>query len=126
MVEVRGTPRRRAMRAAAVVITAVMLLVVPAVAWSATFRVRADGERWRPARREITKGDVIVWKNPTNRVHDVKAYGGNWRKYTVLDPGESTRRKFRSTGRFKYRCARHSGIVDGKCEGMCGVIVVQS
>jgi plastocyanin len=83
-------------------------------------------EKWKPKHAYIGRGDRIRWKNPTSRIHDVRAYdkGTNWDFYRVLSPGESTLRKFRKRGTFFYRCARHSGIVSGKCRGMCGVIHV--
>jgi plastocyanin len=117
--------RRAAGRSVFVVVVAVLMVVVMAVAALAiTKRVRATSDRkWRPKHVYINRGDKIRWTNPTNRVHDVTAYGG-WSFSRVLSPGEAATRTFNSRGTFKYRCARHSGIVGGKCQGMCGIVHV--
>jgi len=94
------------------------------VASAATSRVKAKGEKWRPLHTYIGRGDKVRWTNPTSRVHDVKAYGGGWTFSTVLDPGESATRRFKQHGTFKFRCVRHSAIVSGGCQGMCGLIHV--
>ena len=93
-----------------------------------TFRVKATlGNDWTPDFRHITRGDRIVWKNPArhDRAHDVKAYGGNWRKYEFLSPGERTSKRFRRNGTYRYRCTLHSTVNNGNCNGMCGVIHVE-
>lgn len=94
------------------------------VAAAATSRVKAKGEKWRALHTYIGRNDTVRWTNPTSKVHDIKAYGGGWSFSSVLDPGESAKRKFKQRGTFKYRCVRHSGIVGGKCQGMCGLIHV--
>jgi len=91
---------------------------------AATKKVRAKGEKWRPLHTYIGRNDTVRWTNPTNRVHDLKAYGGGWSFKRILDPGESAKRKFKQRGTLKYRCVRHSAIVSGKCQGMCGLIHV--
>ena len=94
------------------------------VAAAATSRVKARGEKWKPLHTYIGRGDTVRWTNPTSRVHDLKAYGGGWSFKRILDPGESAKRRFKQRGTFKYRCVRHSGIVSGTCQGMCGLIHV--
>ena len=92
-----------------------------------TYRVKAtDNDRWNPDFRHITRGDRITWINPErfDRVHDLKAYGGNWNKDVRLQPGERTRKTFRQNGTYKYRCEIHSDLDAGNCDGMCGVIHV--
>ncbi|MGH2731073.1 MAG: cupredoxin domain-containing protein [Actinomycetota bacterium] len=81
---------------------------------------------WEPTSRSISKGDRIIWKNPTKCEHTVTAYGGNWNKDTTLGSGEQTRKKFKKTGQFKFRCMTpgHSVIEGGDCEGMCGTVNV--
>jgi len=94
-----------------------------------TFRVRATSERtWKPGFKHISKGDRIVWKNPTSGRHTVTAYSGQWSKDTTLSPGEKTSFRFRTNGSYKYRCTRrgHSSLVNGECSGMCGEIHVAS
>ena len=78
-----------------------------------TQRVRATANNnWSPDFRHIYKGDRIVWKNPagSGRPHNVVASSNNWNKSTMLDPGESTRKKFRRTGSYDYKCTIHSGM----------------
>jgi plastocyanin len=102
-------------------------LLLGPVASADTFRVRATGNnRWDPNFRHIHKGDRIKWKNPArhDQVHNVKSRGNNWNKFETLSPGEATRKKFRRTGTFKYRCTLHSNVNDGQCNGMCGTIHV--
>lgn len=67
-----------------------------------------------------------MWKNPTSCSHTVTAYKGRWNKNTSLAPGESTRKRFRRAGRYKFRCLTpgHSVLQDGVCTGMCGRVRV--
>jgi plastocyanin len=111
-------------RASALVLAGAVLVGAAGVAAAGTATVRAKGERWRPIHTYIGRNDRVVWKNPTSRVHDLKAYGGGWSLSTVLQPGDSASKKFRQRGTYKYRCVRHSGIVNGVCQGMCGLIHV--
>ena len=92
-----------------------------------SFRVRAtDDDTWRPAVREIHKGDRIVWKNPTGSPHTVTAYSPNWGKDTFLPPAGSTSKRFRRRGVYKYYCELHGHVTDsGVCHGMCGKIRVR-
>lgn len=106
-------------------VTCLLSLASPSAA--ASFTIKAtENDRWQPDRKRIEKGDRIVWKNPAadNRPHDVTAYGGNWDKYAFLEPGETTSKRFRKVGRYKYRCSIHSTLDNGECNGMCGVIRV--
>lgn len=111
-------------RLVAVLVGAAVLLSSAGVALAATAKVRAKGEKWKPLHTYIARNDKVRWTNPTSKVHDIKAYGGGWTFSTVLDPGESATRRFKQRGTFKYRCVRHSAIVGGKCQGMCGLIHV--
>ena len=116
---------RRRLVVMALALVALVVLAGPSPA--DTFRVRATSERtWKPAFRHISKGDRIVWKNPTSGTHSVVAYSGPWSKNSTLPPGERTRFRFRKNGSYKYRCTRpgHSSLVNGECNGMCGEIHV--
>jgi plastocyanin len=114
-------------RFATMLVAVVLAVVMAGGAFAATARIRATSDNdWRRVHTYIGRGDRIQWRNPTNRVHDVHSMGGNWNFSEVLSPGESTSRRFRRTGIFRFRCARHSGVVDGRCRGMCGVIHVLS
>jgi plastocyanin len=115
---------RATRRCAAVFLAGTVVIGSIGVAAAATSRVRAKEEKWRPLHTYIGRNDTVRWTNPTDRVHDVKAYGGGWSFSTVLDPGESAKRKFKQRGTFKFRCVRHSAIVSGKCQGMCGLVHV--
>ncbi len=124
-------PTTRIARIARKLVTAalatVLALSLAGVALGATFAVKAtNSDTWQPAHRYIGRNDVVRWRNPTNRVHDVTAYGRNWSFSRVIKPGESVTRKFRARGNFRYRCARHSAIVSGRCRGMCGIVHVVS
>jgi plastocyanin len=103
------------------------VVLFPAAAPADTYRVKATmDDTWNPSYRHVVKGSKIVWVNPAhhNTVHDMTAYGRNWSKRAVLEPGERTRKVFKRVGTYKYRCVLHSARVDGRCEGMCGVIHV--
>lgn len=113
-------------------------LTAPAVGDTKKFKAMGDdyggGWHWMPSKRTIAKGDKIVWKNPTNTQHKVVAYGGKWKKNTTLSPnGGKTKKRFKKTGTFKFRCtinegtpSAHSSLSGGKCSGMCGKVRVKS
>lgn len=119
---------------------AVLVLVLPALpASAAKSRVKAKvgQNRWQPVHTYIEKNDVVVFKNPRpadvskRRVHDVTSIQPKrWKNrlgfslQKVLDPGDKIKRKFRRKGTYRFRCVRHSAMVDGRCQGMCGFIHV--
>ena len=114
---------QRRFRILLVACVAVAFLAAPAL--GAPVRVRATSNNtWSPFRQNSVPGQRVVWTNPTGVNHTVTAYGGNWRKNVTIAPGERTRKVFRSTGRFKYRCKIHSHLAGSECHGMCGVIRV--
>lgn len=92
-----------------------------------TTRIKAikDGDRylWNKDFVTISKGDKVVWKNPTGVKHTVTFYEGA-SKDTTIRPGERTSKKFRKRGAFLYRCKLHSTLSDGECSGMCGHVHV--
>ena len=89
-----------------------------------TGRVKARAnDTWRKKHTYIGKGDRVVWKNPDSEQHDVTFYRGS--SFSApLPPGGRVKKKFRKKGTLLYRCAIHSGIVDGSCQGMCGFVHV--
>lgn len=102
-----------------------IVLALSAVALAATKTVKATStDKWGPTHLYIAKGTAVVWKNPTSRVHDLKSTSKNWDYKRILDPGESAKRTFKAKGFYRYRCLRHSSVVDGVCRGMCGFIHV--
>ena len=122
--------RRTAFVATVAVALLLSVLAVPSVGDTSRIRAagsEADGWRWRPVERIISRGDRIVWTNPTSRTHTVTAYGGNWSKNTAISPGERTSARFRRSGTFRFRCVTqgHSAISNGRCVGMCGRVVVR-
>lgn len=91
-----------------------------------TTTVKATGsDSWNPASKTVTKGTKVVWKNPSGDDHNVVAYSGNWSKSSTLNEGGSTSFKFGKSGTYKYRCTLHSRLENGRCEGMCGKIIVR-
>ena len=116
--------RRPSVWAVVVAATALIVTALMGTAFAATTTVKAGAEIWKPKHAYITKGDIIRWKNPTTKLHNVKSIGSNWSFNRSLPPGEIVKRQFKAIGTFKYRCTYHSAIVDGKCEGQCGLIHV--
>ncbi|HVL64947.1 MAG TPA: plastocyanin/azurin family copper-binding protein [Actinomycetota bacterium] len=106
------------------------LLVAAAPAGGATVRIRAtDDDRWDPARRKVARGTTVVWRNPTDAVHDVEIWKSPVGRIVVddlLEPGETAKRRLRKKGVYKYRCRVHSAVFreNGKrvCRGMCGTV----
>ena len=97
---------------------------LPSLAESFTVRATSD-LRWSPTPLTITKGDRVTWTNPTSQRHQVLAYSNNWSKRVTLEPGETTSKRFRKTGRYKYYCDFHANVSGGECTGpMCGVVRV--
>lgn len=104
---------------------AVLLLTMSETGLAKTYTVKAtSGEAWKKLHTYIGKGDSVNWKNPDSEVHDMTSYNGKWANET-LNPGESFKKRFNKAKTYFYRCNLHSGIVGGKCEGMCGFIHVQ-
>jgi plastocyanin len=111
-------------RAIVVVLACGALILSAQPSLARRYGVSVSGNKWSPARRTVAGGDVVVWKNNSSVRHDVSAYGGNWSKYELLDAGERTKRRFRKRGTYKFRCALHSSLSGGRCNGMCGRIKV--
>jgi plastocyanin len=113
---------RRARTPIAVVIALLLVLSVAGVAQAAR-TIRGSGTSWSPASVTVAKGAVVKWRGVSNS-HTVTAYGGNWTINKSLEPGTVVKKKFRSTGTFKFRCRFHSSLTGGVCSGMCGRIRV--
>jgi plastocyanin len=77
----------------------------------------------------INNGDKVRWKVPASQGawHDVHSHNqyANW-SYSRdrIDPGERATRTFNNDGNYGYRCVRHSAMIDGDCQGMCGQVHV--
>jgi plastocyanin len=117
-----GCVRRRTLRGGvvwAVVVALVLgsLLVAGPAALAATKRINGVGNVWQPTFRRIGVGDRIVWRAVSNP-HTVTAYrkrsgkrGRRWRKDTRIDPGQSTSKRFRKAGLYRFKCKLHPGMV---------------
>jgi plastocyanin len=81
------------------------------------------GFAFRPKRLEVATGTRVTWKAVVG-YHDVRSTSKNWSKSSDLYPGQTTGYRFTSPGTFRYRCTYHSSIVDGRCVGQCGKVVV--
>lgn len=104
---------------------AVVALAAPSLGDTTRIKaVKRDGKFvWNKDFVSISKGDRVVWKNPTGRNHTVTFYEGAT-KNTTIGPGERTSKKFRTRGAKYYRCTLHSELNDGECTGMCGHVHV--
>jgi plastocyanin len=103
----------RWIRAAAVI--SIGLVVGAATPVSAATRVRmrdgagANENFFRPKRTVVQRGTRVVWVNAGARPHTTTSNAGLWDSQT-LQPGETFRRRFRKTGRFRYHCQIHDGM----------------
>jgi len=106
-------------------LAAVLLVSMAGTSFAKTYRVKArPNDTWKKVHTYIGKGDKVVWKNPDSEVHDLTAYSGRWKVSKQLNPGNRFKKRFKKKGTYGYRCAVHSGIVGGKCQGMCGFVHV--
>lgn len=116
------TPVRKALVSA---VTAALLVSLSGAVFAKTYTVKArSNDTWKKVHTYIGKGDSVKWKNPDSETHDLSAYGGGWKLREELSPGESVKKRFKKKGTYRYRCVIHSGIVGGKCQGMCGFVHV--
>ena len=108
-------------------VIAVMMAMFSAGSAGAASSIRAvkgaSGFHWTPSIVHTAAGTRVVWKAVTG-VHTVTAYGGRWKKNTLLSKGGTTSFTFRSRGVYHFRCRFHSVLVNGVCRGMCGKVVV--
>jgi plastocyanin len=93
------------------------VLLLETVSQGATRRVRGVGQVWRPSFRRVPVGTRIVWKAVSNP-HTVTSYrkrsgkrGRRWRKNVVIQQGQSTSRRFRRPGLYRFKCRFHPGMV---------------
>lgn len=109
-----------------VALAAVLVCSFPGIAPARAPRIKATAERtWTPDFLHLTPGSAAVFKNPTEEPHDIKRYKGPWPRGKVfMFPGDTWKKRFKRTGVYKYRCVLHSEMIDGRCEGMCGVVHV--
>jgi plastocyanin len=111
-----------------VILLLVIVLMLGSVASASTFRVRGvstdSGFRWRPRSLSVPTGSRVVWRS-VDGTHNVTSTSNNWSKSSgSLSPGERTSFTFDDGGTYRYRCTFHSSVSDGRCNGMCGTVVV--
>jgi plastocyanin len=94
-------------------------VVVKAVASDAS----PTGYAFRPKTLEVAPGTKVTWKAVSGS-HDVTSTSKNWSKSSPLQIGLTTIYTFTKAGTYRYRCTIHSSIVDGRCRGQCGKVVV--
>lgn len=117
--------RARTLRMVLALAAALSLTLLMAPSQAARTRIKAtDSRTWSPDFKHVLPGTKVIWKNPTSVQHTVTAYGGGWSKNTTLAAGTRTSKVFRNEGTFRYRCSIHSTLVNGECDGMCGVVHV--
>lgn len=80
--------------------------------------------RWTPNHATINHGGRVKWV-ASSYDHVLAAYGGNWTFRHALPQGSSVTRRFAHAGTFRFRCTVHSSVIDGRCQGMCGKVVVR-
>ena len=121
---------RLSIRAAIASVTLALVVMASAIAADgaearATKEVRGVGTSWSPRVVRIARGSTIRWKAVSNS-HTVTAYGGHWVFNRSLPDGSSVQHRFMKKGVFRFRCTIHSQLVSGRCQGMCGKVVVRA
>lgn len=108
-----------------VVLIVGLVVIVLSTAALARVVIRTSGNTWSPARVTVVRGTRVVWRATTGN-HNVTAYGGNWTfSRAISASGDPTAvKRFRTAGRFRFRCTIHSTIPGGVCNGMCGRVRV--
>ena len=117
-------------RTAIALVTLSLVLMASAIAAEgagsrATKVVRGVGTSWSPRIVRIDRGSTIRWKAVSNS-HTVTAYGGHWAFNRSLPNGSFVQHRFTTKGVFRFRCTIHSQLVNGKCQGMCGKVIVRA
>jgi plastocyanin len=113
----------RVVLGACAVAVAMSVSAVPSLAAGKTIRATED-RTFSPAATTVAKGTKVTWRNASDDDHNVTGYG-KWTSSLVLAEGGSAAKTFTKAGTYKYRCTLHSTLSDGKCNGMCGKVVVR-
>lgn len=102
------------------------MLLVPSSSLGAGHRIKAtNNDTFNPVIKRVERGTRVVWTNPSDDLHTVTAYGGNWSKDTTLPPDQRTAKRFGRRGTYKYVCTEHGHVANnGDCHGMCGKVRV--
>jgi plastocyanin len=108
-------PVKRSLIACVALVVALIVLAPEAVAGGrgdharggGRARVRIVDNAFRPGRITIQRGTVVRWVNTGDNNHT--STGNGWNS-GIISPGDSFRRRFRSRGRFRYRCTIHANM----------------
>jgi plastocyanin len=103
----------------------VLVITLVTTAQARPVLIRGIGTQWTPSTVTVARGTVVKWRGVTN-FHDIIAYGGNWTFHQALPTGSAVKRRFRTTGTFRFRCTYHSTLIGNTCTGMCGKVVIRS
>jgi plastocyanin len=97
-------------------LAAATVLATSAVSLGATKTISGSGTEWVPPKRKIRVGSRIRWV-ATNRPHTVTSYrkrsgrrGRRWSKHTYIAQGQSTKKRFRRPGIYRFKCKLHRGM----------------
>jgi plastocyanin len=112
-----------AKRAGASLVLAVMLVVDLGGAAQASPVIRGLGVRWSPSTVTVGSGSSVRWRGVAG-LHNVVSYSRNWSFEKALPEGAVVGKRFRSSGRYRFRCTFHSSMSGNTCTGMCGSVVV--
>ncbi len=112
-------------RAGVSLVLAVVLAFVIGGSAQAAPVIRGSGVRWTPSIVTVSRGSLVRWRGVLG-YHDVVSYGRNWRFNEALPVGTMVRKRFRNSGRYRFRCTYHSTLIGNTCNGMCGRVVVRS
>jgi plastocyanin len=102
---------------------AAVLVIGFAVPAQAAPVIRGSGVSWSPVTLRVDRGAVVRWRGVSG-THHVRGYGGNWSFDRDLPAGTKVKRRFNTTGTFRYYCTIHGTVSGGACSGMCGRVIV--
>lgn len=100
------------MRIAALVVTAALLLFVPAAPAGtapAPQEVSIQFAAYGPSQLDVLPGETVLWTNESRRTHTVTAYSGLFDSGHVAQGGHFDFR-FNSPGIYRYHCTIHTSI----------------
>lgn len=99
--------RARAALVVSAAITAALLAPAALGSSAATFDVAAEDDFFEPEKVTLGAGEKVQWTNEGSSDHTVKFKGA---KNKIIAPGETTSKRFKKTGVFRYHCTLHDGM----------------
>jgi plastocyanin len=97
--------RRRLHHLPALAAVLAVCVLAPA-ALAKDHKVSIKDVSFSPKEIKIKKGDTVIWTNADERDHTVTADDESFKSGNIGD-GETYKRKFEKTGRYKYHCEYH-------------------